>query len=132
MIINKAHKKRAKWLPSLILALALSISGSVYAAGTSVAHISPGSSSATGTPVKATGTSGTLEVSSSGPAFYVQGYAKKQIDWWPDSTVASAIAYPSQTVTKYFTAESGSYYYAQAYTQANATSIYGEARVKVN
>ncbi|KYD23658.1 hypothetical protein B4113_3023 [Geobacillus sp. B4113_201601] len=57
-----------------------------------------GNSSAKGAPVKATGTSGTLAVSSSGPAFYVQGYAKKQINWWPDSIVASAIAYPSQTV----------------------------------
>lgn len=132
MIINKAHKKRAKWLPSLILVLVLSIAGSVYAAGTSIAHISPGSSSATGTPVKATDSFGKLQVSSSGPAFYVQGYAKKQIKWWPDSTVASAIAYPSQTVIKYFTAESGFYYYAQAYTQANATSIYGEAIVNVN
>nr|WP_249044216.1 hypothetical protein [Geobacillus thermocatenulatus] len=57
---------------------------------------------------------------------------RDQINWWPDSTVASAIAYPSQTVKKSFTAENGSFYYAEAYTQANATSIYGEAKVTVN
>lgn len=132
MVVNKARKTKAKGLPLFILVLVLSIAGSVYAAGTSIAHISPGASSATGTTVKATGASGTLAVSSSGPAFYVQGYAKKQINWWPDSTVASAIAYPSQTVKKSFTAENGSFYYAEAYTQANATSIYGEAKVTVN
>ncbi len=76
MVVNKARKTKAKGLPLFILVLVLSIAGSVYAAGTSIAHISPGASSATGTPVKATGASGTLAVSSSGPAFYVQGYAK--------------------------------------------------------
>ena len=131
MLVNKAKKKANKWFPILGLVLAFGIAGSVSAA-TSTANILPGSSSAEGSTITAPGTSGKLTVSSSGPAYYVQGYAKKSISFWPDSTAASKIAYPNTTVSTSFSATKGDKYYAQAYTQANATSIYGEAKMTIN
>lgn len=132
MLINSKRKKVNKLFTAGILAVLIGVPGAVYAAGTSVASIAPGSSSAQGSIVTATGTSGNLTVSSSGPAYYVQGYAKRSISLWPDTTAASAIANPGTTKSVNFSSVSGYKYYATAYTQANTTSIYGEARVKVN
>lgn len=132
MLVNKVKKNHYKWLAPFALVLSLSVAGSVAASGTSIASILPGVSSDTGAAVKATGSSGKLVVSSSGPTYYVQGYAVKQISAWPDSNVASLIAYPGQSKSTTFTSSSGAYYYAKAQTQSNATSIYGEAKVTVN
>lgn len=65
---------------------------SVYGATKiSTASIYLGISSDTGDPITAEGNNGILEVSSSGPVYYVQGYDKKQITLWPDAIVASLI-----------------------------------------
>lgn len=133
MIISKKKGKISKVLCSSALAVMLGIAGSAMAAGTSNASISPGSYKATGNVVTATGTSGSLNVESSSSVSYVTGYAKKEISWWPDSTVQTGTAYSSSPVkNKQFSAEKGSRYFAEAYTQHNTTSIYGLAQVKVN
>lgn len=133
MIINKAQKKK-RLLPMTAAALSISVlcATAAMASGTSTASIRPGKSTATGSTVTATGTTGSLKVSSAGPTFYVQGYAKREIDFWPDSTAASRTANPSQTVTSGFSATKSHQYYSQANTQSGATSIYGEAVTKVN
>lgn len=132
MLINSKRKKRHNWIAAGALALIISVTGTVYAAGTSVASIKPGSSGATGSIVKATGKSGNLTVKSSGPTYYVQGYAKRSIKYWPDSTAASSAANPGVTKNVKFASVKGHEYYAKANTQANTKKIYGEARVKVN
>lgn len=132
MILNRAKKKTGKLLASFVLVSSLVVAGSAFASGTSTATIYQGSSAATGGTVTATGSSGKLTVFSSGPTFYVQGYAKKVVSLWPDSNAASAIAYSGQTVSKAFTATKSTGYYAKANTQSNTTSISGRATVTVN
>lgn len=132
MIINQTTKKKKLPVVAALLSVSLFTASFAMAAGTSTASIRPGSSSATGATVTATGSTGSLSVSSSGPTFYVQGYAKRSISFFPDSTAASRTANPSQTVRAGFTATSGNKYYSTANTQSGATSIYGEAVTKVN
>lgn len=132
MILNRAKKKTNKIFASFVLILSLAIAGSAFASGTSTATIYKGSSSATGSTVTATGSTGKLTVLSSGPTYYVQGYAKRSISYWPDSNAASLIAYSGQTKTASFTATRSSGYYAKANTQSNTTSISGRATVTVN
>ncbi|MEK5233036.1 hypothetical protein MHB42_15035 [Lysinibacillus sp. FSL K6-0232] len=131
MLICKKKGKLNKILKCGALAVMLGVAGSAYAAGTSTAYIPVGSSSATGSNVTATGTSGTLTVTSSGPVFYVQGYAKVYKNWWPDTIKANLIANPGTSTSTSFTTTSGEQYYAQANTQANTTQISGSAKVTV-
>jgi len=127
MLICKKKGKLNKLLKCGAFAIMLGVAGSAYAGGTSTAYIPVGSSSATGSDVTASGSSGTLTVTSSGPTFYVQGYAKNG-----SSIVASLIANPGTEKTTTFKAKSGTKYYAQANTQANTKQISGAARVTVN
>lgn len=128
MLICKKKGKLNKILKCGALAVMLGVAGSAYAAGTSTAYIPVGSSSAVGSYVTATGTSGSLRVYSAGPAFYVQGYAKNA----GGSIAASAIAYPGTEQNRTFSAQSGARYRAEAYTQANTKQISGGAAVTVN
>lgn len=133
MILNKASNFRKKIIITLSLVTALFSSVSVYANSSSQATISPGSSTATGPEVAAPpGSTGTLEVQSSGPTFYVQGRTKQTTFLIPDSTVASGIGYPGQPYSSTFTIESGNSYYAEAVTQANSSDVTGFARFTIN
>jgi hypothetical protein len=132
LIINQPSKKKKLPVVASLLSVSLLAASLAMAAGTSTASIRPGSSSATGSTVTATGSSGSLTVSSAGPTYYVQGYAKRSISFFPDTNAASITALPARTVTTGFSATSGNKYYSKANTQSGATSIYGEAKTKVN
>ena len=133
MIISKKKGKFSKFLCGSTLVIMLGIAGSAMAAtNTSVATITPGLSKATGVEFKAEKTSGYLSVESSHTHQYVTGYAKKKINWWPDSNVQSASAYYNSPVKdKKFTADKDSTYYAQANTGSSVTNIYGYAKIVI-
>lgn len=127
MVINSSAKMNKSWIVLLVLTIALFLSvGSVYAASTR-ANISPGVTSDTSSSIKATSSSGNLTVESSGPNYYVQGYAKKEISFWPDSVAASLLAYPGQNRSTNFSASTGSYYYTSINAQSGSTGVWGES-----
>jgi hypothetical protein len=134
MILNSTKKKSKGWMtPVLVLVLIGTIGTAVQASGTSIAHISPGESTAEGSRVQASGTSGKLVAESSGPTYSVDGIATRYNGIWPDPTMARVVAGPGKgPVSATFKATSGSKYYAEAYTQYRTTSIYAEAKVTVN
>ncbi|MGE7983636.1 hypothetical protein [Solibacillus sp. NPDC093137] len=134
MILNRTKKSYMGLVFAMLMILLLSaVSSAVHAKGTSVAHISPGQSSAEGSQVQATGSTGKLTVESGGPTYSVDGMATRYNGIWPDPTVARAVGYAGKgAVTETFTATSGSKYYAEAYTQYNTKTIYAEAVVTVN
>lgn len=125
-----AKKNKKIGLVTIIaITLALLFSMGAYAAST-VAHIYPGKSSDTSTSIKANKSTGRLTVECGGPNYYVQGYAKRKISFWPDSTAASLIAYPYQNRNTSFSAKKGKPYYAEIYAQPGSSGVYGEAIVR--
>jgi len=127
MVINSSSKTNKTWIVLLVLTMALLLSiGSAYAASTR-ANISPGVTSNTSSSIKANSSSGNLTVESAGPNYYVQGYAKQEISFWPDSVAASLLAYPGQNRATNFSADKGSLYYTSINAQSGATGVWGES-----
>lgn len=129
MVAEFINNKKGSLVIILALTLALFFTMSTVYAASTRANIYPGKTSDTSSSITATKTSGQLTVTSGGPNYYVQGYAKKEISFWPDSTAASLTAYPGQNRATNFSATKGSPYYAQINAQSGGSGVYGEAIV---
>ncbi|KGX86068.1 hypothetical protein [Pontibacillus litoralis] len=130
MLTEVVNNKKKILLATLVLVFTLLFTVNTVYAATATAHIYPGKTSDTSSKITATKSNGSLSVVSGGPNYYVKGYAKRSINYWPDSTAASIIAYPGKSRSTNFSANSGSKYYAQANAQTGSTGVYGEAKIR--
>ncbi|WP_342514212.1 hypothetical protein MKY34_05495 [Sporosarcina sp. FSL K6-1522] len=131
MLISKKRKSRSKFV-AMCLAMVMIATVSVVSAAQSTANLDgSGTSKSTSILTATKAGTGNIYATNNGANTTTRGYAKKSINWLPDSTVASTNwLNPGQSQTATFTQSIGQEYYGQIVGQTSSSR--GGVRLTVN
>lgn len=114
MLVNKKNKWKSKFVTFSIAAALMATAGAAGAATKSASLDGSSTSKNTGTMIASGSNTGHIYAINNGSNTQIRGYAKRSIDWLPDSTVDSTSwLNPGDSERSFFTQTTGHKYYGQ-------------------